>query len=204
MRVGLAPRFGWGLKRVLGTAAALVIGGGLLGNGGCQGFGTSSAATACSFPASLVLVPVVCVHAEPTRLPGGLWSYPASNPEAARLRTGSILVVARKSVRRVEALRRDGDRLVLATAAVPLTEVVKDASIPVNAALTPTLTLGKDSFAVGVSVTRQLGPAQLAWKLREQVDDFTLGGLLKIAGHVMQGSGVTASGLRGQARLDWS
>jgi hypothetical protein len=90
----------------------------------------------CDFGA-LVLVPVVCVRAEPARHPDGTWAYPLSNPKAARLHPGSILVVARKSVRRVESVQRVGDQVILTTAAVPLTEVVKDGRIPLDASVTP-------------------------------------------------------------------
>lgn len=90
----------------------------------------------CSF-GSLVLVPVVCIRAEPGQHRDGTWTYPASNPQVARLHPGSILVVARKSVRRVESVQRTGDQVTLTTAAVPLTEVVKDGTIPLNASITP-------------------------------------------------------------------
>ena len=90
----------------------------------------------CSF-GGLVLVPVVCIRAEPGRRSDGTWTYPASNPLAATLRPGSILVVARRSVRRVESVQRTDDQVILTTAAVPLTEVVKDGTIPLNASITP-------------------------------------------------------------------
>jgi hypothetical protein len=90
----------------------------------------------CSF-GGLVLVPVVCIRAEPGRRSDGTWTFPASNPQAAGLRPGSILVIARRSVRRVESVQRAGDQVILTTAAVPLTEVVKDGTIPLNASITP-------------------------------------------------------------------
>jgi hypothetical protein len=98
--------------------------------------GTPSANVPCAFGA-LVLVPVVCIRAEPGQHPNGTWTYPLSNPKAARLHPGSILVVARKSVRRVESVQRAGDHVTFTTAAVPLTEVVKDGTIPLNASITP-------------------------------------------------------------------
>ena len=106
----------------------------------CQFGGDQGAIPAnapCSF-GGLVLVPaVVCIRAEPTQHPDGTWTYPVSNPEAGRLHPGSILVVARKSVRRVESVQPVGDQISVTTAAVPLTEVVKDGTIPLNASITP-------------------------------------------------------------------
>jgi hypothetical protein len=107
--------------------------------GGCTSGGKLSAIpknAPCSF-GGLVLVPVVCIRAQPARHPDGTWTYPASNPAAAELHPGSILVVARTSVRRVESVLRTGDRVALTTAAVPLTEVIKDGVIPLNASITP-------------------------------------------------------------------
>jgi hypothetical protein len=103
-------------------------------------FNESQSATPGNAPCSfggLVLVPVVCVRAEPERHQDGTWTYPLSNPKIAGLHPGSILVVARKSVRRVESVRRTGDQVTLTTDAVPLTEVVKDGRIPLNASITP-------------------------------------------------------------------
>jgi hypothetical protein len=45
--------------------------------------------------------------------------------------------VARRSVRRVESVQQAGNQVILTTAAVPLTEVVKDGTIPLNASITP-------------------------------------------------------------------
>ncbi len=89
----------------------------------------------CEYGGLVLAADVVCVRAEPHRHEDGTWSYPASNPKAKRLRPGVILIVARKSVRRVESVRRDGDDVVLSTAAVPLTEVIQDGTIPLNAAV---------------------------------------------------------------------
>jgi hypothetical protein len=136
LRAGPVPRRSWWLRRAGHVFAVLAILSVLLA--GCQipGGPSVSENTPCGFGA-LVLVPVVCVRAEPDRQPDGTWSYPLSNPKAAELRPGSILVVARKSVRRVESVRRVGGRVILTTAAVPLTEVVKDGTIPLRASITP-------------------------------------------------------------------
>jgi hypothetical protein len=136
MRAGLVLRLLWWLRRagyvfvVLAALAPLLA--------GCRFTGGPNNAenTPCAF-GGLVLVPVVCVRAEPDRHPDGTWSYPLSDPKAAQLQPGSILVVAGKSVRRVESVRHVGGQVVLTTAAVPLTEVVKDGTIPLRASITP-------------------------------------------------------------------
>src|SRR5215469_15613798 len=103
---------------------------------GCGSHGGESEGGPCSY-GQLILVPVVCVRAEPTQHPDGTWSYRLSDLHGARLEPGSILVVARKSVRRVESVQQSGDQVRFTTAAVPLTEVVKDGTIPLNAMVTP-------------------------------------------------------------------
>ena len=103
---------------------------------GCGSFGGEAESGPCSY-GKLILVPVVCVRAEPTQYPDGTWSYRLSDLHGARLEPGSILVVARKSVRRVESVQQTGDQVRFATAAVPLTDVVKDGTIPLKAMVTP-------------------------------------------------------------------
>jgi hypothetical protein len=76
----------------------------------------------CSF-GGLVLVPVVCTRAQPAQRPDGSWAYPLANRQAARLHAGSILIVARRAVRRLVSARRSGSKVILITAAVPATEV---------------------------------------------------------------------------------
>ncbi len=141
MGVGLVPR----VRRWPGRAACVLAvltvlaafsAGCSIGGGHNESPSALSENVPCAFGA-LVLVPVVCVRAEPARHPDGTWTYPLSNPKAARLHPGSILVVARKSVRRVESVRQTGDQVTLTTAAVPLTEVVKDGTIPLHALVTP-------------------------------------------------------------------
>lgn len=135
MRRDLAAQVWWP-RRAAGGLAALTVLAVLLA--GCQ-FGSepgTPVSAPCSF-GGLVLVPVVCTRAEPGRRPDGTWTYPASNRQAAGLRPGSILVVARRSVRRVESVRRAGDQVILTTASVPLTEVIKDGTIPLHASITP-------------------------------------------------------------------
>jgi hypothetical protein len=135
MRSDLAMQARWPRRAACGLAVLTVLATLLAG---CQ-FGSepgTSGSAPCSFD-GLVLVPVVCIRAEPGRRPDGTWTYPASNPQAAGLRPGSILIVARRSVRRVESVQRAGDQVILTTAAVPLTEVVKDGTIPLNASITP-------------------------------------------------------------------
>lgn len=118
------------------TVLAILSAGCSIGGGNNGSPSALSENVPCAFGA-LVLVPVVCVRAEPARHPDGTWTYPLSNPKAARLHPGSILVVARRSVRRVESVRRIGDQVTLTTAAVPLTEVVQDGTIPLDALVTP-------------------------------------------------------------------
>lgn len=135
MRSDLAMQARWPRRAACGLAMLTVLATLLAG---CQ-FGSepgASGSAPCSF-GGLVLVPVVCIRAEPGRRADGTWTYPASNPQAAGLRPGSILIVARRSVRRVESVQRAGNQVILTTAAVPLTEVVKDGTIPLNASITP-------------------------------------------------------------------
>lgn len=136
MRTDLAMQVRWPRRAACGLAVLTVLATLLAG---CQFSGEHNGITGsgpCSF-GGLVLVPVVCIRAEPGQRRDGTWAYPASNPQAAGLRPGSILVVARRSVRRVESVQRVGDQVILTTAAVPLTEVVKDGTIPLNASITP-------------------------------------------------------------------
>ena len=105
---------------------------------GCTlgGTGPGSGNASCSF-GGLSLVPVICIRSEPGLHPDGTWTYPASNPVAATLHPGSIVVVAGKSVRRIESVTRIGSQLSLTTASVPLTEVIKDGKIPLTGSVTP-------------------------------------------------------------------
>jgi hypothetical protein len=147
MRSDLAMQARWPRRAACGLAVLTVLATLLAG---CQ-FGSepgASGSAPCSF-GGLVLVPVVCIRAEPGRRPDGTWTYPASNPQAAGLRPGSILIVARRSVRRVESVQRAGNQVILTTAAVPLTEVVKDGTIPLNVAC----------LAWSVAVTYESNPA---------------------------------------------
>ena len=105
---------------------------------GCTlgGTGPVSGNASCSF-GGLSLVTVICIRSEPGLHPDGTWTYPASNPVAATLHPGSIVVVAGKSVRRIESVTRIGSQLSLTTASVPLTEVIKDGKIPLAGSVTP-------------------------------------------------------------------
>lgn len=135
MRSDLAVQVRWA-RRAAYCLAVLIVFATLLA--GCKSTSVpeASGSRPCSF-GGLILVPVVCVRAEPGQRSDGTWTYPASNPQAAKLRPGSILIVARRSVRRVESVQRAGNQVLLTTAAVPLTEVVKDGTIPLRASITP-------------------------------------------------------------------
>jgi hypothetical protein len=80
---------------------------------------------------------VVCTRAQPVQRPDGSWAYPLANRQAAGLHAGSILIVARKAVRRVVSARRSGGEVILTTAAVPATEVIKDGTIRLKAGISP-------------------------------------------------------------------
>jgi hypothetical protein len=123
------------LRRVGCIFAAVAVTASLIDGCGIGGNGPSENSP-CNF-GGLVLVPVVCVRAEPTQNPDGTWSYSTDNPKASLLHPGTILVVARKSVRRVETVQQANGKVIFTTAAVPLTEVIKDGTIPLSASITP-------------------------------------------------------------------
>jgi hypothetical protein len=106
---------------------------------GCQlGLGAQAPVVSgpCSF-GGLVLVPVVCTRTQPAQRPDGNWAYPLANRQAARLHAGSILIVARRAVRRVVSARRSGSEVILTTAAVPATDVIRDGTIGLKGTISP-------------------------------------------------------------------
>ena len=142
MGTGLFQGVRWWLGRASYVFVVLTVLAGLLAGCGFGAGNSQSENTPCIYGTKrfpLVLVHVVCIRAEPTRSPDGAWSYSLSQtPQAAQLTAGSILVVAGKSVRKVEsAPQRTGDRITFTTVAVPLTEVVKDGTIPLTGSITP-------------------------------------------------------------------
>jgi hypothetical protein len=126
-------------RRVLRFLAIAAVSAAVLS--GCQpGFGTSAQTPVISGPCSfggLILVPVVCTRVQPAQRPDGTWMYPLANRQAAQLHAGSILIVARKAVRRVVSARRSGSEVILTTAAVPATEVIRDGTIRLRAVIRP-------------------------------------------------------------------
>ena len=95
-----------------------------------------SDSAACHY-GRLVLVLVVCVRATPQPTADGTWTYPLHDPRVDQLHDGSILIVAGKSVRRVEGLRTGKGQVTFRPLAVPVTDVIKSGTIPLNADVTP-------------------------------------------------------------------
>jgi hypothetical protein len=67
----------------------------------------------------------------------------------------------------------------------------------------PSLALGNDSFMVDITAAREIGPAELTWKVHGELENFLSDGALHIVSHQLQDSGLGTAGLHGNLRFDW-
>jgi hypothetical protein len=84
----------------------------------------------CSYAGLHLVLGVVCFKNPPTVKSNGTWTWPSSDPKTKLLHRGSIIIVAKKAVRRVTSVRPKGSDVTVATAPVPLTEVIANGTIP--------------------------------------------------------------------------
>lgn len=116
------------LRRASASFAAVMLGAAFVS--GCGLFSSNRTESPCSFPGLQLVVGAVCFKIPPTVNSNGTWTWPSSDPKTKRLHRGGIVIVAKQAVRQVTSVTTTGGNVTVATAPVPLTEVIANGTIP--------------------------------------------------------------------------